>query len=303
MTTRSRGRIARRPPVKAFGIVHRATVRVSSGPCSGVAWAMVRRSLNSSSRVAAITALALMSLYPGVADAGERYLRGGIGFDRSGVAAFTDSDCSSTAPAALYGCGNRDGVPRRSFGDFGQMAALELGLGYAPGGAMRYEILVESRPSYSFEGRANFLAPDRLQSVTADVSSVSGMLAAFVDFPFPGPQGQAAVTPFLGAGVGAVRNRIGKTSMMFPSTTTTVPGGSRTDLAWMVTAGLTVPLNEGLGLDMALRYSDLGEVHTGQGGGGVVWRDGSREPIPLDLAPTQARLWSYGLRVSLRYSF
>lgn len=91
--------------------------------------------------------------------------------------------------------------------------------------------------------------------------------------------------------------------MTFPATATSVRGGSRTDLTWMVTAGVTVPLNERLGLDMAWRYSDLGEVHTGKGEGGVTWHDGSREPIALDLAPTSARIRSHGLRVSLRYSF
>ena len=49
----------------------------------------------------------------------------------------------------------------------------------------------------------------------------------------PGP-----VQPFVGAGVGVVHTRIGKTTMAFPATTTTVPGGSRTGLAWMMTAGL-----------------------------------------------------------------
>ena len=56
--------------------------------------------------------------------------------------------------------------------------------------------------------------------------------------------------------------------MTFPATATSVRGGSRTDLTWMVTAGVTVPLNERLGL-----------------------------------APTSARIRSHGLRVSLRYSF
>ncbi len=70
-----------------------------------------------------------------------------------------------------------------------------------------------------------------------------------------------------------------------------------------MTAGVTVPLNEWLGLDMAWRYSDLGEVRTGQGEGGVEWRDGSRESVLLDLAPTWARIRSHGFRVSLRYSF
>ena len=56
-------------------------------------------------------------------------------------------------------------------------------------------------------------------------------------------------------------------------------------------------------LDVAWRYTDLGEVRTGRGAGRVVWRDGSRGPLPLDLAETRARLGSHGLRLSLHYGF
>ena len=56
-------------------------------------------------------------------------------------------------------------------------------------------------------------------------------------------------------------------------------------------------------LDLAWRYTDIGEVHTGRGAGRVEWRDGSREPLPLNLAATQAKLAGHGLRLSLRYAF
>ena len=56
-------------------------------------------------------------------------------------------------------------------------------------------------------------------------------------------------------------------------------------------------------LDLAWRYTDLGKVRTDRGPGRVVWRDGSREPRPLDLAPTEGRLRSHGVRLSLRYAF
>ena len=97
--------------------------------------------------------------------------------------------------------------------------------------------------------------------------------------------------------------RIGKTVMTFPATTTTVPGGGQTGLAWMATAGVAVALDERVSLDLAWRYTDLGEVRTPRGPGRVVWRDGSREPLPLDLAPTKARLKGHGIRLSLRYAF
>ena len=174
--------------------------------------------------------MAVGAAEPAVAD---WYLRAGIGFDRPGKTNFTDRDCSSAAPAALYGCGTGgDGAPYRSVGDFGTVIPLELGLG-----------------------------------------------------------------------LGVVRTRIGQTTMTFPATTTIVPGANRTGFAWMVTAGAAVALGERVTVDLAWRYTDLGAVHTGRGAGRVIWRDGSREPLPLDLAETWARLAGRGLRLSLRYGF
>ncbi len=91
--------------------------------------------------------------------------------------------------------------------------------------------------------------------------------------------------------------------MTFPKTTTVVPGASGAEFAWMLTMGVAMPLKEGKTLDFAWRYSDLGEVHTGQGEGRVIWRDGSREPLQLNLAQTRARLRTHGIRLSVRYAF
>ncbi len=71
----------------------------------------------------------------------------------------------------------------------------------------------------------------------------------------------------------------------------------------MVTAGVGMAVGERAILDLAWRYTDLGKVRTDRGPGRVVWRDGSREPLPLDLAPTEARLRGHGIRLSLRYAF
>ena len=241
-----------------------------------------------------------MCLASGGAVADDYYLRGGIGLDRPGDTVFTDTDCSTTTPAALYGCGTGgDGAPYRSAGEFGTVPVVELGLGYAAG-AIRFEALVEYRPRFTFEGRAKLLAPDRRQHVSAKLSSVSGLLAGFVDLAGLGVPRSGPFAPFLGAGIGVAHTLIGETTMTFPATTTTVPGGSRTGLAWMATVGIAVALDDRVSLDLAWRYSDLGEIRTPRGPGRVVWRDGSRDPLPLDLAPTKARLKAHGARLSLR---
>lgn len=168
--------------------------------------------------------------------------------------------------------------------------------------AVRIEALVDYYPRFAFEGRANFLAPERRQSVSADLSVLSGMVAAHVDLPAPGVPRLGPFDPFVGAGIGAARIRIGETVMTFPRTTTIVPGAQRTGLAWMVTAGLSAPLGARTRLDVAWRCTDLGIVETGTGMGRVVWRDDSRPPLPLDLAATRAKLRSHGLRLSLRHA-
>ena len=123
----------------------------------------------------------------GSASAGDFYLRAGIVLDRPAGTTFTDRDCSSASPAALYGCGRGgDGAPYGSRGGFGTAPVLELGLGYAAAPAIRMEVLGEYRPRLAFEGRANFLEPGRRQSVAAELSSLSGMLAGYVDLPVTG---------------------------------------------------------------------------------------------------------------------
>ena len=251
--------------------------------------------------VAAVAVGILLTFRGAVAD--EYYLRGGIGFDLPDRTAFTDVDCLSTTPAALYGCGTGpDGARRGSAGRFGTVPVVEFGLGHAAG-AGRFEVMVEYRPHFAFKGQANFLAPGRRQETSVSLSSISGMVAGFVEFPDTGfPEGGSFV-PFAGVGFGIAKTRIGNTTIMFPTTTTTAPGGSRTGLAWMATIGVARELNERMTLDLAWRYSDLGEVRTERGPGSVVWRDGSRDPRSLDLAPMKARFKSHGIRMSVRYAF
>ena len=128
--------------------------------------------------------------------ADQLYLRAGMGLDRPAETAFTDLDCSSASPTALYGCGRGgDGAPYRSVGDFGTAPVLELGLGYTAAPAVRLEVLVEYRPRLAFDGRANFLATARRQSVVAKLSSLSAILAAYVDLPGLGLPRLGPVSP------------------------------------------------------------------------------------------------------------
>ena len=69
----------------------------------------------------AATLIAAVALVVSVAEAGDDvYVRAGIDLDRPADTRFTDADCASTVPAALYGCGRGpDGAPLGSVGEFG----------------------------------------------------------------------------------------------------------------------------------------------------------------------------------------
>ena len=188
----------------------------------------------------AATLIAAVALVVSIAEAGDEvYLRAGIDVDRPADTRFTDGDCASTVPAALYGCGRGpDGAPHGSVGAFGTVPTVEVGLGYAATAAVRLEAVLEYRPRFDFAGQTNFLEPGLQQSAAADLSSLAGLVATYLDLPGLGLSSVGPFDPFIGAGVGAVRNRIGETHMTFPRTTTIVPGASHVDVVWMVTAGV-----------------------------------------------------------------
>ena len=231
-------------------------------------------------------------------------MRAGALLDRPDRTRFTDRDCASQSPGALYGCGTGpDGMRLSTLGGFGTTAGYELGLGYVAGAALRLEVVVSHRPRAAFAGRANFRQTTGRQTVSADVSALAGMLAAYLDLPALGLPRLGPFGPFVGGGLGLSRIAIGETRMAFPRTTTVVPGGRRLGLAWMPAAGVAAALGPRVTLDVAWRYTHLGAIDTGRGAGRIAWRDGSREPLEIALAETTADLAGHGLSVAVRYAF
>lgn len=228
---------------------------------------------------------------------GDFYVLGAATLDLRATSRFQDRNCSSETPAALYGCGTgADGDNLSAAGEFARAPGFEVGAGYVATTRIRVEATVQYRPTFSFNGRANFVQTSGRQDVSADVSSLSALASIYADLPGRGP-----FSPFLGCGVGLSRNTIGETRMEFPRTTTIVPGASRTGFAFMLAAGAAARVWGRVYVDVGWRYLDAGAVETGRAKGRIVWRDGSREPLELDLAETSAYLSSHGLRVSLRY--
>lgn len=255
--------------------------------------------------VAVLTVLALLVL-PVTAAADETYVRVGVGIDRSTSARFTDSDCSAHA---LYGCGTgQDGAPYSALGDFGAIAAVEAGVGRRVAPALRIEGIAQYRPRGMYQGRANFLAPDRRQSVSADLTVLSGLVVMYADLAEMGLPGLGPLRPFAGAGAGVSRIALDETTMTFPRTMTLIPAGRTSSLAWLLAAGVGMPLGSKATLDLAWRYLSSGRVITGAGTGRVLYHDGSihyrdGRPNEFPLGETRTSLASHGLQVSVRYAF
>ena len=260
--------------------------------------------------IAAITSLMLLASPAEGAGNGKTaakssdfYLRAGIGLDWSRNTRFKDRDCTAPLPGHFYGCGpGVDGAPYSSPGDFGTMVGFELGTGFIVSPALRLEAIAEYRPRFSFEGHHNYnLRTPR--TVSADASSLSGMLGAYLDLPGLGVPRLGPFSPFVGGGIGFTRIDLDSTRLDFPITYVTIPGGRRTNASWMVTAGVATALDERLTLDLAWRYTDSGTVETESGTGTTFRRDGSRAPNRYGVGPTRANLSSHGLRLSIRYAF
>ncbi len=227
------------------------------------------------------------------------YLRAGVNLDLSSKTRFGDADCLSKSPAALYGCGKgNNGTTLGTQGDFGSTAGVEVGLGFLVTPKLRLETSIAYRPRFTFEGSANFVQTSADQPVSADLWSMSGMVAAYMDLSEYGP-----FRMFAGSGAGLHYVDISNFRMTFPNTETIVPDGRNVDLAVMLTSGVATSLSDKITLDLAWRYVDWGIAETGRATGEVVWKDGRREPLKIDLVETRAMLNGQGFRASLRYAF
>ena len=130
------------------------------------------------------------------------YLRLGAGSDWPKANGFSDNNCSSLQPPALFGCGTgNNGQALGASGSFEPAAVIDAAAGYRFNSWFRAEALLSWRPELEFSGQSNFLGrAGANQPVTGSASSVAGFGVAYVDLPKVG-----RVRPFLGAGLGVCR--------------------------------------------------------------------------------------------------
>jgi len=199
------------------------------------------------------------------ADGRDFYVRAGGGIALSRDSQFSDSDCSSKTPAALFGCSlGNDDRKIGAYGDWGNSAVLDLGVGYRWNEWLRSELSFAYRPGFAFDGTSNFnqISTDFRQTVAADMNSLSGLVVALVEpltlmrcKPWP-------VEPIMTAGIGLARNSIDSMVYTFPSTTTITPDGQHFDFSWTVGAGFSYLLSANINIELLYRYVHLGEVKT-----------------------------------------
>ena len=230
------------------------------------------------------------------------YVRGLTGVSSSLETSFTDADCLSVSPAAYFACGSgEDGNPLGAYGDFGQTALLEAGLGMEVTDYLRVEAVLNYRPGFAFDGNANFLRAGADQPVSGEVTQMGMMAFGYLE-PLTALGIITPIRPFMGAGAGASWNEIGEMTYEFPALNqprySLMPGGKSTSFAWSVVSGASYDVSDRLTLEVSYRYSDLGEVATDEG---VLFIQRSSSTLEIPIAETKANLTEQSIALSFRW--
>jgi opacity protein-like surface antigen len=169
----------------------------------------------------------------------------------------------------------------------GSSIVLSAGVGRRFNPNMRADVTLGYRGGYKLDASDQFAPPNHFM---ADVKSLALMVNVYGDLPL------AALTPYVGAGLGVAKNEIGTISLEDGAGSTgTAPGGTKTGLALAFMAGAGIPLG-GLTLDVGYRFIDLGKIESGTGDftiGGVV--------LTPPYAGVTGKLRAHELTVGLRF--
>lgn len=181
------------------------------------------------------------------------YFRGDVGYSWSRNADIKDKNFALDQGI----CGNLACTVPGKLNDVGDSALLSGGVGWRLNPNVRVDGTVTYRGWYKLDetdgGRTTF---------KADAKSWNLMLNGYYDFAL------AWGKPYVGAGVGWASNKVDSirgTNPLVPGVTITAPGGTKSSFAWALMAGVGVPLNPRMALDVGVRYADLGKLETDRG--------------------------------------
>ncbi len=209
--------------------------------------------------------------------------------------------------AALYGDDQSDAGTLAAGPEYGLAAGYRFGAFRA-----QVELAVTGRVTY--EGESNYEGGGPVQPTEASMSARRLLLSGFYEFRSLGRSRLWA-----GGGLGVNRYHLTDYIQRFPNPddpsgrlrsgpggeapSTSLPEGTGHGFAWMLAAGLTVPLRADMLLDVGYRYTDAGRIGTSVGDIEVVRyeEDGSRQLRRITINPTTADLRHHSLTATLRW--
>jgi opacity protein-like surface antigen len=150
-------------------------------------------------------------------------------------------------------CGDAACTTAGKIDNAGKSVILSGGIGWRFNQNLRADATVARRLLYDVKQTM----PDATD-VAAKVHSWSLMANGYYDFPM------ARGTPYVGAGLGWASNKVENVNF---STAGAQSGGSKSNPAWALMAGVGVPITPRVTLDVGYRYIDLGKFETGPGSG------------------------------------
>ncbi len=233
------------------------------------------------------------------------YTRFSLGYENSLDGHFRDADCNSASPAALFGCGSgSDGRSRGVYGDFDSSYFLELAVGKKITPLFSIEAVVSHKPSFKFQGEANFDGVPGSQPVSSKVTQSSIMGFGYLNLGSLFKLDTSTYEPYVGLGAGIARNKISSLNLTFPSMAqpsySNTPEGRSLNFAYAATAGLGYKLAENLTLDIAYRYTDYGKVKTDSG---TMDSQRGAAPFYINIGETYSKLRAHAFVAGIKYWF
>jgi opacity protein-like surface antigen len=198
-------------------------------------------------------AFAASLLLAATASQAQLYWRVDGGWSMSTDANLRDKDFNNLP----WVCGDPACSTPAELNDVGNSPVIQGGIGWRFSPNFRIDGTLGYRGGYELNDSDGF--PSKYN---ADVTSWALMANAYYDFNLSWGK------PYVGVGLGVAVNEIGtitNTANIPGAPTFTLPGGTTTDLAWSLQAGIAFQLSPRVTLDVGYRYADLGKIESDAG--------------------------------------
>ncbi len=195
--------------------------------------------------------------------------------------------------------------------DLDRTPVFGLGAGYRFSPMFRADLTYTHRNKLDLSdndgGSPNTATPGQT-FVNADIKNNAVFLTGYADFRSVMPEGLRWFDPYVGAGIGYSRTKVGSLSVRNVSTagpdlvSTSTPSGSSSGVGWQLVAGVGFSLTNNLKLDVGYRYVDLGSIKVD--GGTYSYRDNTGfTATTSNTSSLKGDLRAHELAVGLRYEF